>query len=83
MDHQLIAGHAGDDQLSRLRHLELNGRVLKDADPVAAMCAILRQAPDLESLTLIFETAPPESFRDFRGCTEGELRDTQSPLQPV
>ena len=44
------------------------------------MCAILRQAPDLEFLTLFFETAPPESFGDlgqryFHDRKEAELLD--------
>lgn len=50
-----------------LRHLQLNGHVLQDdddANPFAATWTILRQAPDLEFLTLFFETAPPESFKE-------------------
>ncbi|KAM0848231.1 hypothetical protein ACQ4PT_054545 [Festuca glaucescens] len=43
-----------------VRHLQLNGRVLRDDDPTAAiatMCTILQRAPDLELLTLFFEPA--------------------------
>ncbi|XP_051222549.1 uncharacterized protein [Lolium perenne] len=47
-----------------VRHLQLNGRVLRDDDPAAAIattCTILRRAPDLELLTLFFEPAPLKS----------------------
>uniref|UniRef100_M8CWB4 Uncharacterized protein n=1 Tax=Aegilops tauschii TaxID=37682 RepID=M8CWB4_AEGTA len=62
-----------------LRHLELNGSVPRTDDPVvvaAWMSSILRQAPNLEFLSLFFEAAPRADghFVDG-GHSIGELLD--------
>jgi hypothetical protein len=62
-----------------LLHLQLHGRMPRDDDPTAATSAtsrILAQAPNLETLSLIFEINYRDRYSyDFHNSGEAELLD--------